>query len=321
MTGTHAAIEVRDRHTGPLSILLAEDDPANQKVTSLMLRKLGYHADIAGNGNEVLTALESRSYDLVLMDIQMPEMDGMQAAQIIRRRWPQGPRIVFVTACTSCRDACLQEGGDGFLAKPVSLMQLREAIDMGYGLSTQPASEPGSPPSSSLPASTSICFQGDSINILNRTHSIMNESAKSIEDQAGPCGIVCAGCPLGSGAVAEGAGQTRKNITDCQIPMWSPFVPGGEAIDWAAVDRGLEWAEKYARCAGCESGGGPPDCTIRICARDRGYELCSSCGDLETCDKFQWLKEHGEKMKVVLKACRGMAKSEFIKKMKDEMPW
>ena len=48
-------------------------------------------------------------------------------------------------------------------------------------------------------------------------------------------------CPLGSGALADSAGQTRKHITDCQIPMWSPFVPGGEAIDWAAVDKALDW--------------------------------------------------------------------------------
>ena len=108
-------------------------------------------------------------------------------------------------------------------------------------------------------------------------HIPMNEALDRIKSQAGPCGIVCGSCPLGSGAVAESAGLTKKHIVDCQIPMWSPFVPGGEVIDWAAVDRGLDWMEKYAVCAGCGNGGGPPDCTIRICARERGYELCSSC--------------------------------------------
>ncbi len=161
----------------------------------------------------------------------------------------------------------------------------------------------------------------NSINISRRIHAVMNQSGNIIEDQAGPCGIICAACPLGSGAVAKSASQTRKHITDCQIPMWSPFVPGGEAIDWSAVDRGLEWAEEYARCAGCSNGGGPPDCAIRVCAKDRGYELCSSCGDLESCSKFDWLKEHGQKMKQSLQECRGLTRADYVKKMKDKMPW
>ena len=66
----------------------------------------------------------------------------------------------------------------------------------------------------------------------------MNEALKRIENQVGPCGILCDACLLGSGTVADSAGRTRKQIADCQIPMWAPFVPGGEAIDWAAVDRG-----------------------------------------------------------------------------------
>ncbi|MDD4161122.1 MAG: DUF3795 domain-containing protein [Methanothrix sp.] len=149
----------------------------------------------------------------------------------------------------------------------------------------------------------------------------MEEALNRIENQAGPCGIVCSSCPLGRGTVAETAGQTRKHIADCQIPMWSPFVPGGEVIDWTAVDRGLEWMEKYACCAGCENGGGPPDCTIRICAREKGHELCSFCSDLDTCTKFEWLKEHGLQLKQELAENRGLSKEEYIKKMKGRMPW
>jgi CheY-like chemotaxis protein len=112
-----------------LSILIAEDDPANQLVALRMLKTLGYNADTVDNGLEALIAMESRSYNLVLMDIQMPEMDGLQAARIIRKRWPEGPRIIFVTGCTSRRDECISEGGDGFISKPISLHQLQEAID------------------------------------------------------------------------------------------------------------------------------------------------------------------------------------------------
>ena len=125
----------------------------------------------------------------------------------------------------------------------------------------------------------------------------MTEPSNPTQSQLAPCGILCGSCPLGSGAVAESAGQTRKHISDCQIPMWSPFVPGGEAMDWAAVDRALDWMTTYARCAGCRSGGGPPDCAIRICAREKGYELCSSCADLENCGRFGWLGEHGQEVK------------------------
>jgi hypothetical protein len=149
----------------------------------------------------------------------------------------------------------------------------------------------------------------------------MSEAQDRIKNQAGPCGIVCVSCPLGCGTVAECAGRTKKNIVDCQIPMWSPFVPGGEVIDWAAVDKGLDWMEKYAVCAGCGNGGGPPDCTIRICARERGYELCSSCSDLDTCTKFEWLKEHGSELKGKLKENLGLSKEEYIKKMMNQMPW
>jgi len=144
----------------------------------------------------------------------------------------------------------------------------------------------------------------------------MTEPSNPIQSQLGPCGILCDTCPLGSGAVAESASQTRKHISDCQIPMWSPFVPGGEAIDWAAVDRALDWMATYARCAGCWNGGGPPDCAIRICARERVYELCSSCGDLEGCTKFEWLEEHGVEVREKLKECRGLSREEHVRKMR-----
>jgi CheY-like chemotaxis protein len=94
-----------------------------------MLRKLGLEADIAENGYEVLAALEYRSYDLVLMDIQMPEMDGLEATRIIRKRWPRGPKIVFITACDQFKEACLNDGGDDFLTKPISILELHAAIE------------------------------------------------------------------------------------------------------------------------------------------------------------------------------------------------
>jgi CheY-like chemotaxis protein len=114
-----------------LNILLAEDNPVNQKMALIVLKKLGLKADTAKNGREVLTALEERAYDLVLMDIQMPEMDGIEATKIIRKRWPQGPKIIVVTSFEAdlCRDLCYDAGADDFLNKPVRMDELDAAIE------------------------------------------------------------------------------------------------------------------------------------------------------------------------------------------------
>ncbi len=117
-------------HTGhPPNILLAEDDPVSQRITLQMLKMLGYNADTAVTGLEVLLALECRSYDVVLMDIQMPEMNGIEATKRIRRRWSSTPKIVFVTACIFYRKDCFDVGGNDFLAKPIKMEELQAAIE------------------------------------------------------------------------------------------------------------------------------------------------------------------------------------------------
>jgi len=118
-----------------LSILSAEDDPINQKIVLFTLKKLGYYADTAANGQEVLSAMEGRSYDLVLMDIQMPEMDGIDATREIRKRWPQGPKIIVITALDRdlCRKQCIDAGADDFLNKPLRKEDLHAAIERNMG--------------------------------------------------------------------------------------------------------------------------------------------------------------------------------------------
>ena len=115
-----------------LRILLAEDNPVNRKMAVLMLKKLGYVADSVTNGREVLQALERQSYDLILMDVQMPEMDGLEATKEIRRLWPSdGPRIVALTAhaIAGDREKCLEAGMDGYLCKPINLVELKAALN------------------------------------------------------------------------------------------------------------------------------------------------------------------------------------------------
>ena len=116
-----------------VSILLAEDNPINQKVALAMLKHLGYKADVACNGKEVLNKLEQKSYDVILMDIQMPEMDGMEATRFIRSRLPAAkqPRIIAMTAYSlqGDREQCLAAGMDEYISKPVKMEELREALE------------------------------------------------------------------------------------------------------------------------------------------------------------------------------------------------
>lgn len=117
--------------THPLRILLAEDNTVNQKVAEHILQQMGYQADIASNGLEVLEALRRQPYDVVLMDVQMPEMDGLTATRYICQEWPQArPRIIALTAnaMQSDRACCFEAGMDDYLSKPLRVDELVEAL-------------------------------------------------------------------------------------------------------------------------------------------------------------------------------------------------
>ena len=117
----------------PLHILLAEDHITNQKLAIYTLEKLGYRADIASNGLEVLEALNRQDYDVILMDMQMPEMDGLEATRLIRGTSAgfHQPRIVAMTANVTLDDrkACLEAGMDDYLAKPIRIEDLVAALN------------------------------------------------------------------------------------------------------------------------------------------------------------------------------------------------
>ncbi len=114
-----------------LAILLAEDNLVNQKVARLMLKKLGYRADLASNGREVLQAISKKSYDVILMDVQMPEMDGLEATRaILDLNLEKRPKILAMTAYAleGDKERCLLAGMDGYISKPVQLDELRRAL-------------------------------------------------------------------------------------------------------------------------------------------------------------------------------------------------
>ena len=115
-----------------LRILLAEDNPVNRRMAILILKKMGYEADSVANGIEVLRALERQTYDLILMDVQMPEMDGLEVTREIRRRWSSdGPRIVALTAhaILGDKEKCLEAGMDDYLCKPINLEDLKATLE------------------------------------------------------------------------------------------------------------------------------------------------------------------------------------------------
>jgi signal transduction histidine kinase len=123
----------------PLRILVADDNAVNQKVALMLLKRLGYTADAVANGLEVVQAVTAKDYDLVLLDVQMPEMDGYEAARRLRALWrdrePDRPRIVAMTgnAMLGDRELCLAAGMDDYVTKPVRLEELTAALERWGG--------------------------------------------------------------------------------------------------------------------------------------------------------------------------------------------
>jgi CheY-like chemotaxis protein len=117
----------------PMRILLAEDNAVNQKVALRMLERLGYRADVAANGLEVIHALERLPYDVVLMDIQMPDMDGLESTRRIRALPGRGPYIIAMTAhaMKGDREDCLSAGMNDYVSKPVRIEELQAALMRG----------------------------------------------------------------------------------------------------------------------------------------------------------------------------------------------
>jgi len=118
---------------GGYKILVAEDNIVNQKLNARLLEKNGHTAKIVGDGRAVLTALEEQSFDLILMDLQMPEMDGLEATLIIRKRERKNQHLPIIAMTAHVmqgdRERCLEAGMDGYISKPIQPQQLFEVID------------------------------------------------------------------------------------------------------------------------------------------------------------------------------------------------
>lgn len=161
----------------PLKILLAEDHAVNQKVALQILQRMGYRADVAGNGIEVLEALQRQPYDVVLMDMQMPEMDGLEATERIRQDWAteRRPYIIAMTAnaMQGDREACIRAGMDDYISKPIRIQKLAEALSRCPSRTLVAAAVANAAPESSPESSTVVSYEA-----INR-----NGSRLSIESE------------------------------------------------------------------------------------------------------------------------------------------
>ena len=154
----HDAASIPEPDEVALRILVAEDNPVNQKVALMLLKRLGYRADIAANGLEALEALRRIPYDVVLMDVRMPEMDGLEATRRIVAEWPDEenrPCVVALTAdvTRSKQEECKAAGMKGFLTKPVDRDQLAYVIEQCVkkkATRSTPQREPASPASAEV---------------------------------------------------------------------------------------------------------------------------------------------------------------------------
>jgi len=121
----------------PLRILLAEDNVVNQKMAMRILQQMGYRADLASNGIEAVESVQRQAYDVVLMDVQMPEMDGLEASRRICAKLApaERPRIVAMTAnaMQGDREMCMEAGMDDYLTKPIRVDRLVEALQQVQG--------------------------------------------------------------------------------------------------------------------------------------------------------------------------------------------
>ena len=117
----------------PLKILIAEDNQVNQKLAQKILQKMGYRSDLAGNGLEAVESVDRQRYDVVLMDLHMPEMDGIEATKLIVKKYPadKRPRIIAVTAdaMQGDRELCIAAGMDDYISKPIQIAELQKVLE------------------------------------------------------------------------------------------------------------------------------------------------------------------------------------------------
>ncbi len=180
--------EGRPKRQRPLNILLAEDSAVNQKVVAGMLEKEGHAVTLAGNGRAALAAVAAQGFDLVLMDVQMPEMDGLEATAAIRARQRRSGEHVPIVAMTAHalkgdRQRCLEAGMDEYLSKPIHSRDLLEVIDRALAVAAAAEPAPSEPPAEADLVDWKEVFQavaGDAAGVDRVVQAALEESPRLV---------------------------------------------------------------------------------------------------------------------------------------------
>jgi PAS domain S-box-containing protein len=177
-----ASIDTQMGIRHPLRILLAEDNIVNQKVAVRILERLGYRPDVAANGLEVLQALQRQTYDVVLMDVQMPEMDGLETTRRIVQRWPKErrPRLIAMTAYAleGDRERCLEAGMDDYISKPIRMDELVRSLEQSAP-SRKPA-QPEQPKPSAPPCEAADRQHAVDQTVLDNLRTVLHDEAGEV---------------------------------------------------------------------------------------------------------------------------------------------
>jgi CheY-like chemotaxis protein/HPt (histidine-containing phosphotransfer) domain-containing protein len=236
-----AAGDGDERAASPLRILLAEDNAVNQKVALALLGQLGYRADVAWNGLEAVAALERHPYDVVLMDVQMPELDGLDATRQICARWsPEArPRIIAMTAnaLLEDREECFAAGMDDYVAKPIRPEELAQALTRAKPLEAKSDGVSEAGPSLDNGALDSLrdlggddfltevidTFFADAPTLLATLHSSLDEeNAEELRRAAHT--LKSNGATLGAGEFAELCRTLEQRAKDAELSGASELV-------------------------------------------------------------------------------------------------
>ena len=210
----------------PLRILLAEDDRVNQKLAHYILQNLGYDPEIVSTGLEAIQALERGRYDILLLDVQMPEMDGLAVARYVCQRWPRDhrPYMIAVTAnaMRGDRELCLTAGMDDYITKPIVVEELARAVQMGRRLPDQRQTQVASPVLSHM-ASVPSVHEAIDRQALTRLVDVLGENggqlvadliASYLDDTSALLTRMCTAIEHGdTGAVRRAAHKLKSSST------------------------------------------------------------------------------------------------------------
>lgn len=143
---------------------------------------------------------------------------------------------------------------------------------------------------------------------------------ESIVNQIGFCGIYCGNCDMGNGSIVNTAKNLEKFAKDYEFEKWYQMIPVGESekFDFQEFKKGMKWFMKYSLCPGCQMGGGPPECKVKICAKEKGFEICSECDLMNSCKKINWVEENYSKVRKTLNEIKKKGKEKWIEKHKIE---